>query len=50
MFSLYQVADDHILLVNDKAQRADSGRYKLVLKNASGQDAASLNVNVLGKL
>lgn len=45
-----KVADDHVLLTNTKAERGDSGRYRLTLKNASGQDSGSLNVNVIGKL
>lgn len=45
-----KVADDHVLLTNTKAERGDAGRYRLTLKNPSGQDSGSLNVNVLGKL
>lgn len=45
-----KVAEDHVLLTNTKAERGDAGRYRLTLKNASGQDSGSLNVNVLGKL
>lgn len=45
-----KVAEDHVLLTNTKAERGDAGRYRLTLKNPSGQDSGSLNVNVLGKL
>jgi hypothetical protein len=45
-----KVADDHVLLTNTKAERGDNGRYRIVLKNPSGQDSGSLNVNVIGKL
>lgn len=43
-----KVAEDHVLLTNTKAERGDAGRYRLTLKNPSGQDSGSLNVNVLG--
>ena len=45
-----KVAEDHVLLTNTKAERGDAGRYRLTLKNPSGQDSGSLNVNVLGTL
>ncbi|XP_052707844.1 twitchin-like isoform X13 [Crassostrea angulata] len=44
-----KVAEDHVLLTNTKAERGDAGRYRLTLKNASGQDSGSLNVNVLDR-
>nr|XP_034332878.1 twitchin isoform X27 [Crassostrea gigas] len=44
-----KVAEDHVLLTNTKAERGDAGRYRLTLKNPSGQDSGSLNVNVLDR-
>ncbi|XP_065941807.1 twitchin isoform X18 [Magallana gigas] len=44
-----KVAEDHVLLTNTKAERGDAGRYRLTLKNASGQDSGSINVNVLDR-
>ncbi|KAK3103159.1 hypothetical protein FSP39_016894 [Pinctada imbricata] len=44
-----KVLDDQIVLANSKAERGDSGKYKVTLKNDSGQESGTLNVNVLDK-
>ncbi|KAH3877136.1 hypothetical protein DPMN_000993, partial [Dreissena polymorpha] len=40
---------DVVLLTTSKAERSDTGRYKLELKNPSGTGVGSLNVTVLDK-
>ncbi|XP_074660014.1 twitchin-like [Tubulanus polymorphus] len=42
-----KVADDHAILKTDDAKRCDSGIYKVVLKNATGQDTVKCRVKVL---
>ncbi|XP_041366543.1 twitchin-like isoform X3 [Gigantopelta aegis] len=44
-----KVDDNAAILAVAKAKREDAGRYTLTLKNPSGQETGSLNVNVLDK-
>lgn len=39
----------HTIVNTVNAQRSDSGKYHLTLKNSSGTDEGSFNVTVLGK-
>ena len=42
-----QVSDNVVTLMNRKAERSDSGIYKLVLKNREGVNQVQFRVNVL---
>ena len=48
-YVLFQLTKDEVVLVTSKAERADTGLYKLALRNASGVGEGTLNVTVLGK-
>ena len=41
---------DQIILQNKSAEKSDQGRYQVTMKNEMGQDTASVNVIVVGKL
>ena len=38
-----------MIYANAKAKREDSGKYKVTLKNDSGVETGTINVNVLGE-
>ena len=41
-----RVEDDDILIHNKRAKQSDTGSYRIILKNSSGEDSTSFNVNV----
>lgn len=40
---------DSSCLVIDSAEKDDSGPYRIMLKNEAGEDAAHINIKVVGK-
>lgn len=42
-----RVEDDAVVIHNKSAKRSDTGAYRITLKNPSGQDSTSCNINVL---
>ena len=42
-----RIEDDAVVIHNNSAKRSDTGSYRITLKNPSGQDSTSCNVNVL---
>ena len=44
-----QLTKDEVVLVTSKAERVDSGQYRLTLRNPSGVGEGTLNVTVLGR-
>ena len=45
-----QLTDDTVILAVAKAKRDDTGKYTVTLKNPSGVETSTVNVNVLGEL
>ena len=45
-----QATGDKALLTTPKAERGDTGKYTIKLKNASGTAEGSIDVTVLGEL